>query len=78
MSFKIGVIGCGFVGGAIAESLDVKGLNVDQYDKFKNGGIGTFENVILNDILFLCLPTPYKSDINEYDKSAIYEICEHL
>lgn len=78
MNFKIGVIGCGFVGSAIIESLKVKGLEVGQYDKYKNGGIGTFEDVIVNDILFLCLPTPYKSDINEYDKSAIYSICGQL
>jgi UDPglucose 6-dehydrogenase len=78
MSFKIGVIGCGFVGGAIIESLKMKGLEVGKYDKYKNGGIGSFDEVVINDILFLCLPTPYNDSIHEYDKSAIYTICEQL
>ena len=78
MKYNIGVIGCGFVGGAISESLKMKGLDVTIYDKYKDGGIGTFEKVIVNDILFLCLPTPYNSQISEYDKIAIYEICERL
>ena len=51
--FKIGIIAVGFVGGAINESLKMKGLLVDCYDKYKN--IGSFEKVIENDILFLCL-----------------------
>lgn len=78
MNYNIGVIGCGYVGNAIIESLKIKGLTVGQYDKYKNGGIGTFEDVVKNDILFLCLPTPYKSDIHEYDKSAIFFVCKQL
>ena len=54
----------------------MKGLLVDCYDKYKN--IGSFEKVIENDILFLCLPTPYDSSLFQYDKSAIYEVCAQL
>jgi nucleotide sugar dehydrogenase len=76
--FKIGVIGVGFVGNAITESLKMKGLVAVGYDKFKDGGIGSFEEVIKNDILFLCLPTVYKNELKEYDKSIIYEVCQQL
>lgn len=74
----IGVIGCGFVGGAMVESMTSKGLNVKQYDKYKNGGIGILTDLLDCTILFLCLPTPYSSELKEYDKSAIFEICEEL
>lgn len=75
---RIAVIGLGFVGGAIVESLSMKGLKVKGYDKFKDGGIGTFEDVIDSNIIFLCLPTPYVSSIGEYDKSIIYSVCQQL
>ena len=29
-------------------------------------------------MIFLCLPTLYNDEINEYDKSAIYEVCNYL
>jgi len=83
MSFKIGIIGLGFVGSAMYSSFKKLGINVYGYDKYKTNnlglvGIGTFEDVILNDIIFLCLPTPYDSTLKEYDKSTIYSICEKL
>jgi len=75
---KIGVIGCGFVGTAMIESLSFKGLNCKQYDKYKNGGIGKLSELLSCDILFLCLPTMYSEELKEYDKSAIYEVCDEL
>lgn len=75
---KIGIIGCGFVGSAMIESLSFKGLNVKQYDKYKNGGIGTFESMLTCLILFLCLPTIYDSDKLEYDKTSLHEVCIDL
>lgn len=83
MSFKIGIIGLGFVGSAMYSSFKKLDINVYGYDKYKTNnlglvGIGTFEDVILNDIIFLCLPTPYDSTLKEYDKSTIYSICDKL
>ena len=33
------------------------------YDKYKNGGIGSFENCLNTDIIFLCLPTVYNEKL---------------
>ena len=75
---KVGIIGLGFVGSAIYKSFDLKGIELVSYDKFKDGGIGTFEECLNADMLFLALPTLYNSEINEYDKSDLYEICQLL
>lgn len=78
MNNTVGIIGLGFVGSAMAKSFELLGVHLIGYDKFKNGGIGTFEDVCQSQIVFLCLPTPYDSISHSYDKSAIYEICEAL
>lgn len=73
---KIGVIGIGFVGSAMVTSMISKNICVKQYDKFKN--LGTLEDMMDCSFLFLCLPTPYSNSEKQYDKSAIYEVCEQL
>ncbi len=78
MNLQVGIIGLGFVGSAMEKSFGLLGINPIGYDKFKNGGIGTFEQVVQTQIIFLCLPTPYDSETHSYDKSAIYETCEAL
>ena len=75
---KIGIIGLGFVGGAILQSFLTKNIDVIGYDKYKNGGIGNLNNILLCDIVFLCLPTLFSNDTQTYDKTTIYEICEYL
>ena len=74
---KIGISGIGFVGGAMVESFKQKGYTEDVdlfvYDKFKNGGIGLFDNLLKTDILFLALPTPYNKDTKCYDLGPIHE-----
>jgi UDPglucose 6-dehydrogenase len=54
---KVGLIGAGFVGGALKKSFELKGQKVLVYDKFK--GIGNIESILNTDVVFLCLPTPY-------------------
>ena len=78
MNNKIGIIGLGFVGSAIESSFKHFNICINSYDKFKNGGIGSFDDVIKSDIIFLCLPTPYNSNLKEYDKTSIYETCKLL
>lgn len=72
----ISVIGIGFVGGAIKKSFELKNVTCKAYDKYKK--IGTFEDCLNSDIMFLCLPTLFDKSINEYDKGSIIETCDKL
>lgn len=72
------IIGLGFVGHAVYKSFQLKGIQVYGYDKYKEGGIGTFEDTLQHDFIFLALPTPYNNELKEYDKSALHEICAKL
>jgi UDPglucose 6-dehydrogenase len=82
MNNKISVIGLGFVGSSMYKSFEMKNLkpniNLFGYDKYKDGGIGTLEECLNTDIMFLCLPTQYNSTLGQYDKSNIYNVCDLL
>jgi len=71
----IGIVGVGFVGNAIKCYFESR-TNIICYDKYKN--FNKIEEILSTDLLFLCLPTLFDEEKNEYDKSAIYEICEFL
>lgn len=71
---KVGIIGCGFVGGAVAQGFGLC-CDLKLYDKHKN--IGDLDDVCTQDILFLCLPTnSYRN--GEQDLSDIYEVAEQI
>jgi len=74
----ISIIGLGFVGGAMHKSFQQKKVDVVGYDKFKDGGIGLFDDVLSSSISFLCLPTLFHAETNQYNKDAIYETCDKL
>lgn len=74
----VGIIGLGFVGDAIENSFQNKNITLNVYDKYKNGGIGTFENVLNSDMIFLCLPTLYDEERSSYNKDALHQICALL
>ena len=74
----VGIVGLGFVGSAMYKSFELKGVSLIGYDKYKNGGISSLESILKCDMVFLCLPTLFNEDTKEYDKSAIYEVCEGL
>jgi len=58
---KVGIVGCGFVGSAVAAGFSLK-ADVKVYDKYRTG-FNTLSEVCNQDIIFLCLPTPMrKSD----------------
>ena len=76
MSFKVGIIGIGFVGGAIYKSFLKKNINVVAYDKYKD--LNTFEDCLQTDMLFLALPTLFNDERNEYDLDIIMEVCKNL
>jgi nucleotide sugar dehydrogenase len=57
---KLGIVGCGFVGSAVAEGFKLD-VDLKIYDKFK-AGFDSLEDVCNQDIIFFCVPTPMKSD----------------
>jgi UDPglucose 6-dehydrogenase len=77
---KYGVIGVGVVGGAMLKSFQEKtsgtNITVVGYDKYK--GIGSFEEMLECQIVFLSLPTLYSDEMKMYDKSSIIEVCQDL
>ena len=74
---KIGISGLGFVGGSMLKSFKMKGMvlneNLFGYDKFKDGGIGKFEDLLKCDIIFTALPTIYNDELGMYDKTPLKE-----
>lgn len=79
---KVCIIGLGFVGSAMYKSFENKGLvrnyNLFAYDKYKDGGIGRLEDVLIADIIFLALPTCFDELQGTYNKDAITETCDFL
>lgn len=77
-TFSVGVVGVGCVGGAVIKyyaqhpRIDVVG-----YDKFKDE-YSDFDAVLNQDVLFLCLPTLYDDELQQYDKTSIHEVCGKL
>ena len=74
---KLGIIGIGFVGNAIKSFFEKKETLL-LYDKYKDGGIGNFENILTSDILYLCLPTLYSVEKKCYDTTALLETLQKL
>lgn len=56
---KIGIIGCGVIGGALLKACRVKDMNVVGYDPNKEG-LKDFAPILKTQLAFLCLPTPTK------------------
>lgn len=66
-NYKIGICGLGFVGNAIHKTLiEFMHIELFIYDLYKE--IGTIDDLLLTDILYLCLPTPYDNDLKEFSK----------
>lgn len=55
---KIGIIGFGFVGSAVAASYD----DVLYFDPYKNGSVKNLSNLLVCDAIFVCVPTPSLSN----------------
>jgi UDPglucose 6-dehydrogenase len=75
MKKSIGIIGLGFVGGTVFKWFKKKKYPSYCYDKFKQ--IGSPEEVSKAEIIFLCLPTPYRKNIGA-DLSAIKENLDYF
>jgi len=75
---NIGIIGLGYVGGALRHWFDKKcklKKELFVYDKYKK--IGSVEEVNKADIIFICVPTPYNKK-SGYDDSAVLESLRNL
>ena len=42
-----------------------------KYDKYKDNGIGTINNIVPSNILFICLPSPYDNVNQCFDTSSL-------
>jgi len=73
---KIGIIGCGFVGSAVAAGFSLK-ADMKIYDKYKQG-FDTIEDVCGQDIIFLCLPTPMRKSDRMPEMSFIHTAIKEL
>jgi len=75
---KIGIIGVGVVGKAILEGF--KSITNDHvilgYDKYKN--IGSFNDMLNSDIVFICVPTTYSEKNKEYNKTELHNVLSEL
>ena len=93
MVYTVGVIGVGCVGSAVLKYFQnfqnfqntpnastEQSISACGYDKFKEGynTEDDFNNILQQEILFLCLPTLYNDDMKQYDKTAIMEVCKRL
>ena len=76
INIPIGIIGVGFVGGAIFKSFKEKHIHVVAYDKYKQDDpdlVGSLEECLKTKLLFLCLPTQYSIEKADYDLVPIQE-----
>ena len=76
-NYKIGICGLGFVGNAIHKTfIEFKNVELFIYDLYKQ--IGSINDLLTSDILFLCLPTPYDCKVNEFSKKEIINTLNFL
>ena len=78
MSYTVGIVGKGFVGGAMYENFkDVFKVLVWDTDETKRN-VATFrEFVETSDIIFVCVPTPMK-DTGECDVSIVTSVVDDI
>jgi len=73
---KIGIIGCGFVGGTILNVLKDR-YNVIAYDKFMNEYKNNFDKLSECSVIFIAVPTPME-DSGKIDLTIIEEVLNNL
>jgi UDPglucose 6-dehydrogenase len=75
---SVGVIGTGFVGTAVLNGFRYV-TDVKTYDKFKPGnGDFEFDAAVLQDVLFVCVPTPEDKLTGECDTSIVEEVLSRV
>jgi UDPglucose 6-dehydrogenase len=73
---RIGIIGMGFVGGAIAHGF-VLTADLKIYDKYNNMYDSLEDTVNHSDFIFVCVPTPMRDDGTQ-DLSNVYNVVESI
>lgn len=73
---KVGIVGCGFVGSAVAAGFSLK-ADVKIYDKYKSG-YDSLADVCDQDIIFLCLPTPMRKSDGQPEMKFINESIKEI
>ena len=73
---KCGIIGVGMVGGALRRYFEEKrGIKPFLYDKGKN--LGSSEEVNQAEVIFVCVPTPYKKE-KGFDLSCVEDAFQNI
>lgn len=73
---KIGIVGLGFVGGAVKNAYDLAGIEVVCVDPIK-GYTATFDDLQSCDGVFVCVPSPTRDD-GACDTSILESVVEKL
>jgi len=73
----IGVVGCGFVGGTVAEYLESQHINVCRVDPNKYPFTSIFDARNTCDAFIICVPTPSNSD-GSCDDSIVRKVINQL
>jgi len=74
---KIGIVGVGYVGGALKYWFDKENFESFFYDKYKN--IGSLQDLNKADTVFICLPTPFIEENDKgFDDSVLLEVLSKI
>lgn len=78
MKYSLGIIGGGFVGGAIARGFALT-ADVKIYDKDPKRSVNSFEDICNSEFIFLCLPTPMVHvEGGRADLTIVDSVCREL
>jgi len=80
MNFEVGIIGLGFVGGAVLNAYKLKGHHVHTFDvdERKNPTCSSFEEFLTNaNLIYVAVPTPMNSS-GECDTSIVEGVVHDL
>ena len=73
---NVGIIGNGFVGNAVYQNVRDK-VETKIYDVDKNRSLNTFDEVLQQELIFVCVPTPMKAD-GSCDLSILEKLFEDI
>ncbi|MBU2529570.1 MAG: hypothetical protein KKD35_00910 [Elusimicrobia bacterium] len=68
-NYKIGIMGIGMVGGAVARYFESRGEKPILYDPPR--GLDSKEEINKADVIFVCVPTPYDEERGGFDLSHV-------